>query len=594
MVDIHKMMPGCLKLVQAGSCYDGLYQCDLFLLEGNVVEHQVHEIISIERVNLAAARENTGVSSLKIAHFNDFHGCLMNLSPSGDEPVFSRMVTRLHQLRAECQHDESCALLVLSGGDDLNGSMFSELLGRVSTEINVHAAYRVYNAAGIHACGIGNHELDLGMDMLTKSISHEAAFPLLSANLMVSSDYPQVIHPAAILVIKGLRIGIVGLTTQAEIHRFASTDFEIVDAVRVCRNILPALRPYCDVVILLSHLGYNLQSKNAIVEKVGDCELAEQLEPEWVDLIVGAHTHETLNCQGLEKKNIVNGIPIVQAGAHGRWLGEVTLIKQDKFRVSEAHLTTIMDVSPDEEFEQRVIKPIYSKLQPIRRRVLGMTADHPDVTDECILDFFARDESALANLMVDALVERCRIHGYQVDCAMLDRTCLARGLKPGSMLTFEDCYRLMPHMDNILIYTISGAQLIQLINDNSRRIDGWGEPKQERGFAHFSRVLRYNIITGHSRREARAVDVMYDGILLSEQPEHMFLIATNCFFHGLCRAWEKKSAPGDVLVINSMDLPVFYTHLFIRDEIVQYLFEHGGATEEAGVRRDGRLHIISP
>ena len=32
--------------------------------------------------------------------------------------------------------------------------------------------------------------------------------------------------------------------------------------------------------------------------------------------------------------------------------------------------------------------------------------------------------------------------------------------------------------------------------------------------------------------------------------------------------------------------------LFVRDEIVEYLFDHGGAIAQAGAERDGRLKVI--
>ena len=44
-----------------------------------------------------------------------------------------------------------------------------------------------------------------------------------------------------------------------------------------------------------------------------------------VHLIVGAHTHNVLNEAGLSAANIVNGIPIVQAGKFGQFVGEVDI-----------------------------------------------------------------------------------------------------------------------------------------------------------------------------------------------------------------------------------------------------------------------------
>ena len=284
----------------------------------------------------------------------------------------------------------------------------------------------------------------------------------------------------------------------------------------------------------------------------------------------------------------------MQAGAYGRWLGEVTLEKKpDGFRLVDAHLTSLLDLEPDEEFEREVVAPIMQQLEPVRKKVLGTTVVDADVTTECVLNDFARRESALANLLTDALVNRCRLHGFDVDLTMIDRTSLSGGLQAGAVLTFEDFYYLMPHMDNILIYRISEKQLLQLVQDNAHRLDGWGEPVQERGFAHFSSALRYHIQPGKKREDAQAVHISFDDDILTEQKDRLFSVATNCFFRGLCRDWELHAAHNNVLVINEAGWTGECTRLFLRDEIVHHLLEHGGVTTDAGVKRDGRLQILN-
>jgi hypothetical protein len=62
-----------------------------------------------------------------------------------------------------------------------------------------------------------------------------------------------------------------------------------------------------------------------VVEGAGDVELAASLSPGVIHLIVGGHTHNSLNEEGLSPQNIVNGIPIVQAGKFGQFVGEVEI-----------------------------------------------------------------------------------------------------------------------------------------------------------------------------------------------------------------------------------------------------------------------------
>jgi len=60
-------------------------------------------------------------------------------------------------------------------------------------------------------------------------------------------------------------------------------------------------------------------------------------------------------------------------------------------------------------------------------------------------------------------------------------------------------------------------------------------------------------------------------------------------------AWEKYAARYTTLPLADMHIwPRIDTDLFLRDEMVTYIQEHGGVTEQAGARHDGRLKIIWP
>jgi len=66
-------------------------------------------------------------------------------------------------------------------------------------------------------------------------------------------------HPAIIGIAKGLRIGIIGLTTKQE--TLLKTEEEpILDAgelLKSLENTLSYVEPLADVIILLTHVGYN-------------------------------------------------------------------------------------------------------------------------------------------------------------------------------------------------------------------------------------------------------------------------------------------------------------------------------------------------
>jgi len=589
------LSPGTLKLVKGRPNPNGAAQARLFLFVGDPTVAPVKEVLPAQNVSLPARRADLSDHSfrLKILHINDLHGHITRFTPHGDRPIFSKIVWRLRETRRAYANDPHAAAVAVSAGDDLVGAVFDELLGDDPDTYTMHAGYRLYSAAGMDIGILGNHDLDMGSRLLAHAIQHDAHFPLLSANLVGCQWLRGLYYPAALLVVKGVRIGFIGLITPAGIKPQLDSGLHVVNPVQVVHNLLPALRPMCDVLIILSHLGYSLESTGAAVREAGDVELARSLSPGSVHLIVGGHTHNILNEQGLSAYNIVNGIPITQAGTLGRFLGEVDITLRHSAAVTNVRLTPTSDLPVEEEFEQQQVQPITSLARPLFGRVLGPVANHPDLGTDAVRNAFAAGESALANFITDALVARCRANGHDVDIALLDAPDVRCGLPVGGQLTFGHWFNIMPFADTIRLFWITGHQLKALLNDNACRADRPGEPHTERGFLHFSRQVRYIIKQAETPFRAEAADITVNNIPLSEQLERAFLIACSSFVRRAALTWERHAAQHAHLPLVDMQAwPRLDTNLFLRDEIIAYIRESGGVTGQTGARHDGRVQII--
>jgi 2',3'-cyclic-nucleotide 2'-phosphodiesterase (5'-nucleotidase family) len=112
----------------------------------------------------------------------------------------------------------------MSAGDDLVGAIFDELMGEDPESFALHAGYRLYSAAGIDVSVLGNHDLDLGTDVLAQAIRKDAQFPVLSANLVGCQWINGLYYPAALFVTKGIRVGIIGLTTSGQSRQQIESD----------------------------------------------------------------------------------------------------------------------------------------------------------------------------------------------------------------------------------------------------------------------------------------------------------------------------------------------------------------------------------
>jgi 2',3'-cyclic-nucleotide 2'-phosphodiesterase (5'-nucleotidase family) len=567
---------------------------ELYLFTGNPTAGLIEEILPDEGVVLPEPLPGLKDTDffLTLYHFNDVHGHLVRFTPDGDEPVFTRMAYQINEKRAKVENDPYRAVLTLSAGDDCIGTVFDELMDDTFESNPVHASYRLYSAAGVDLSVLGNHDFDLGMDVLKQSIQNDAEFPILAANLTDCPSLKGLYYPAALLVVKGFRIGIIGLATSAE-YKISKKLCRIYNPVQTALNILPAIRPLCDVVILLTHLGYSLAATSAITAEAGDVELAKSLPYAGVHLIVGGHSHHELNHQGLSPHNIVNGIPIVQAGSLGRYLGRVDLrIRQKSAAVAHVRLIPTETIPVDHLLEQKVMKPLVHRARSYFARVLGIVGVDPKLGTDYVRTTFASGELALANFITDGMIKQLRKSGQTADIAMIDSSCVRRGLNVGGQLTYGDWFNVMPFADTIRFYQLTGQQLRDLIHDNAKRIDLPGEPNTERGFLQFSKEVRYNVQLGKTRTDTRIQEIMINGIKLDEQLGKVFMVATTSFVRELAGNWENchDQSLGCEL-INIHDFTHFESDYFMRRELVKYIIDQGGITQETGARLDGRLIV---
>jgi len=582
-----------LRLVRGISNPVGPNEGQLFLLKGDPTRGPVSLEIS-EGIQFPALwRFECHPFRLKILHFNDLHGRISHITRNGDIPVFSKIASYIRQTHSACQNDPFAGELVFSGGDDAIGYPFDLLTGKDPESYQIHASYHLYSKAGIDAAAIGNHEFDLGLKMLAHAIRTDASFPVLSANLRPTPQLEGLCYPAAIFIVKEVRIGVIGLTTPAQNRNLPGSEYEIVDPIPVVKRLLPIVRSLSDVVIILSHLGHSLKSSGAPVKSAGDVELAQNLPFGSVNLIIGAHTHDPLNENGLDLNNVVNGIPITQAGSNGRYLGEVDIVLRNAPIMAHMSLNYTEELPVDVFFEDNYVRPLLEQIRPYLDKRLGRMMESSETGAEGCCADAAYSESALHNFLTDGLVARCRAKGFEVDFAMLPASAIQEGLEPGKEFTYGEWLRVMPYPDTLMLCTITGSELFDLIQDNARRVDISGEPHMERGFLHFSKEIHYRIHINSIRSYIYAVDIQIRSIPLEKEMDHTYRIACTSFFRGLAHQWEEQANPGmPLMVFHPEQAHGLDTGLFVRDLILEHIRHYDGINPQGGALRDGRMIVF--
>ena len=120
--------------------------------------------------------------SLQILATTDLHMRLLPFDYLRDVPSHSGDLATLATLIEALRADHPNTLLV-DNGDFLQGTPMADVAAENAQTL--HPAISAMNLAGYDAAGVGNHELDYGLSILSAAMS-QANFPFLSANLRLT------------------------------------------------------------------------------------------------------------------------------------------------------------------------------------------------------------------------------------------------------------------------------------------------------------------------------------------------------------------------------------------------------------------------
>jgi 2',3'-cyclic-nucleotide 2'-phosphodiesterase (5'-nucleotidase family) len=107
---------------------------------------------------------------------------------------------------------------------------------------------------------LGPLELSLGPQLLAQRIA-EAEFPVLSANVVLTSTSELLAEPYTILEVGGQRVGVLGLTRP---EHEPGSHFQVLSPLEVAHNDIPEIANQADIVIVLTNVGYRTAQEIAM------------------------------------------------------------------------------------------------------------------------------------------------------------------------------------------------------------------------------------------------------------------------------------------------------------------------------------------
>jgi len=151
--------------------------------------------------------------ALKVVYTTDVHGCFLPYDFTENRPSarggLSCVYARLCRLRREWPG----RVVLLDGGDMLQGTPVTYYYNYVSTG-RPHLAARMMNRMGYDAACIGNHDLEAGHAVYDRWVA-DCRFPVLGANLTDESTGRPYLPPYTVVEREGVRVAVLGLVTAA-------------------------------------------------------------------------------------------------------------------------------------------------------------------------------------------------------------------------------------------------------------------------------------------------------------------------------------------------------------------------------------------
>ena len=435
--------------------------------------------------------------SFTILHTNDVHG---QLEASGSNPGMARVAAVVNGVRASVG---AANTLLVDAGDEMQGSLLSNLGDGTATGKGL-PAIATFNAMGYNVATFGNHEFDWGQPNLIARTA-QATYPFVTANIVAGTcdasnwTTPSFAKPYVIQTVgtapNQVKVAFIGVTTtETPTITIASSTAGLCfkDPADSILHYYDTLKASADVIVVLSHLGFNDGGYGYGIPVYGDKTLAQKLidAKKPASLIIGGHTHTDLGpLTGTPQPATapatyakVGDTSVVQAYYNGRRVGDASMtfdpstkavtVGWQSLIVPTAATsakdstidTLITGLTNDAKYQALINKPIgYSAVDLPR---LGGTVDNMMGTfvDDAIYNYLNTDATAAND--VDVFLNNAG--GIRTDWCYSGTTWTNTGCADGThapaLLTYGNMFTILPFGNATVVGEMTGAQILEVLN----------------------------------------------------------------------------------------------------------------------------------
>lgn len=425
----------------------------------------------------AMAWEQNKTYHITILHTNDHHGHFWR-NDDGEYGLAAQK-TLVDNVRKEVA-SEGSSVLLLSGGDINTGVPESDLQ-------DAEPDFRGMNLIGYDAMALGNHEFDNPLTVLRQQ-EKWAKFPFLSANIYQKSSGERLFKPWAIFKPQGLKVAVLGLTTDDTVKIGNPTFFTDIEfrnpadeAKLVIQELQQTEKP--DMIIAVTHMGHYDNGQHGS-NAPGDVELARSLPTGALTMIVGGHSQDPV-CMADENKKQAdyvpgtpcvpdrqNGIWIVQAHEWGKYVGRadftfrngetklvryqlipINLKKQVTYDSGESERVLYTPEIPENPSMLALLSSFQKKGQVQLGVKIGSVNDKLE-GDHSKVRFV---QTSMGHMILDAQIARTN-----ADFAVMSGGGIRDSIAAGD-ITYKDALKVLPFGNTVVYVDMSGEEVVDYL-----------------------------------------------------------------------------------------------------------------------------------
>ncbi|HEY0250741.1 MAG TPA: bifunctional UDP-sugar hydrolase/5'-nucleotidase [Kofleriaceae bacterium] len=405
--------------------------------------------------------------------FDQAYGLLPANGPFGG---IARIETMVKRIRVSANRS-----LWLDSGDAWEGApVFNEFKGE--------AEIRALSLGGMDGEVLGNHEFDLGTQQLVTQLDNWSQFPHLVANYAFDDpkdpsavSLADVTTPFEIYDVQGVKVGVIGMGNQDTLlsayEGGNSLGIRPIDNATALDGYVRLIRPYVDLVVVVSHLGLD-NDEGLQPNEVDDPN--STIDSPNIDLILGGHLHIVTNppkllpnddgsmyCQTNDCETL-----LVHSGAFAKYVGRHDLVvhvgtnnadSETRSRIkSFAYVNEPVDSTiPDDPEMANLMWPYSVKInQDIDLNGVFAFVDPTGAGVKIVRNDNSGGDSQLGNLVARSMQQQ---QGVDAEIAFTNSLGIRADFERGP-LTNEQMFNVFPFENTIVVIYLSGNEIQEMLD----------------------------------------------------------------------------------------------------------------------------------